>query len=208
MLAISPVSMASVVSSKRFVWSGLFITLCLVWIVNRSTLGSARDAVATMASGILANTGIGGNSTGSSSGSAGANGVVAQDRPLVLFAYAESETARKDLEFFVHNGIHRRADFVFIFNGESNATELIPKDLPNVRVVQRDNSCFDLGAYGEVLKKDDLWKNYKRFITVNASVRGPFLPIHSNACWTDVFLNRVTETNKVRKVVLVKLYRN
>lgn len=51
---------------------------------------------------------------------------------------------------------------------------------------------------GEVLRKDDLWKRYKRFITMNASIKGPFLPRYaSTACWTDIFLSRVTDTVKL-----------
>lgn len=50
---------------------------------------------------------------------------------------------------------------------------------------------------GEVLRQDDLWKKYKRFITMNASVRGPFLPIYNSACWTDVFLDRLDSNTKL-----------
>ncbi|KAM0332070.1 hypothetical protein ACHAQA_002339 [Verticillium albo-atrum] len=118
------------------------------------------------------------------------------DRPLILYAYAESDTARENFDFFIRKGIHGAADFVFIFNGETDASRLVP-DLPNVRVVKRENTCFDLGAYGEVLRKDSLWRRYKRFIMLNASIRGPFLPTWSSACWSDLFLNRLTETNKL-----------
>lgn len=50
---------------------------------------------------------------------------------------------------------------------------------------------------GEVLRQDDLWKRYRRFITMNASVRGPFLPVYSSSCWTDVFLDRITDKIKL-----------
>jgi hypothetical protein len=120
-----------------------------------------------------------------------------KNRPLVIYIYAESDNARANLEFFIKKGLHGAADFVFVFNGGTNATKLIPYK-PNIEVIQRDNSCFDLGAIGEVLLKDGLWKKYKRFITLNASIRGPFFPIYSsNSCWTDVFLDRVTEHVKV-----------
>lgn len=119
------------------------------------------------------------------------------DRPLILYAYAESENARENFKFFLQRGLHSGADFVFIFNGETDAAELVPSHLENVRVVQRDNTCYDMGAFGEVLTKDDLWLRYKRFITLNASVRGPFLPMWSKECWTDAFLDKVTEKNKV-----------
>ena len=126
----------------------------------------------------------------------GKSSINTNDRPLVLYAYSESENARENLEFFIEKGLHGRADFVFIFNGATTASQLVPQST-NVRVIERDNTCYDLGAIGQVLREDDLWKRYKRFITMNASIRGPFLPIYSEACWTDVFLDRITTHVKV-----------
>ncbi|KAJ0120793.1 hypothetical protein J7T55_015528 [Diaporthe amygdali] len=118
-------------------------------------------------------------------------------KPLILYAYSESETARPNLEFFLKKGLHGGADFIFIFNGETDAASLVPEH-PNVKIVHRENKCFDLGGMGEILRKDDLWKRYKRFITMNASIRGPFLPRYARtACWSDLFLDRVTETVKL-----------
>lgn len=115
----------------------------------------------------------------------------------MLYTYAESETARENLKFFLEKGIHGGADFIFIFNGVTDAVSLVPEH-PNIKVIQRENKCFDLGGMGEVLRKDDLWKRYKRFITMNASIKGPFLPRYaSTACWTDIFLGRVTDTVKL-----------
>ncbi|KAG7117933.1 Alcohol oxidase like protein [Verticillium longisporum] len=118
------------------------------------------------------------------------------DRPLILYAYAESATARENLGFFLRKGLHAAADFVFIFNGETNASRLVP-DAPNIEIVERSNTCFDLGAYGEVLRKDDLWTRYKRFVLLNASIRGPFLPTWSSSCWSDLFLDRLTAKKKL-----------
>ncbi|KAF5585076.1 hypothetical protein FPANT_7657 [Fusarium pseudoanthophilum] len=128
-----------------------------------------------------------------------ANEVPKYDRPLILYAYAESEVARANLEYFVVVGLHSAADFVFIFNGETNADSLIP-DAPNIRIVHRNNTCFDLGAYGEVLRTDSLWTHYRRFITMNASIRGPFLPYWAqskSACWSDLYLDRINEKVKL-----------
>ncbi|KAF4922371.1 hypothetical protein CGCVW01_v005345 [Colletotrichum viniferum] len=120
----------------------------------------------------------------------------AGDRPLVVYAYSESDNARANLRFFITKGLHNAADFVFIFNGDSGAARMVPRK-PNVTVVKRDNTCFDLGAIGEVLRKNNLWKRYKRFITMNASIRGPFLPWWSKSCWTDLYLGKITETTKL-----------
>jgi hypothetical protein len=102
---------------------------------------------------------------------------VVSDRPLIQYAYADGKTdnARKNLEFFLAHGLHGAADFVFILNGETTAKSLIPNE-PNIRIVQRANDCYDMGAHAEVLQADDNYKKYKRFILMNASVRGPMLP--------------------------------
>ncbi|KAN0103338.1 hypothetical protein V8E51_011651 [Hyaloscypha variabilis] len=116
--------------------------------------------------------------------------------PLVLYAYSESETARPNLEFFIRHALNSAADFVFILNGATDAINIIPK-LPNIRIVQRDNDCYDLGAYAAVLQKDDLWKGYGKFIMLNASLRGPFMPYWSDACWMDMYLRKLTEEVKL-----------
>lgn len=54
-----------------------------------------------------------------------------------------------------------------------------------------------LGAYAEALLKDDLYKKYKNFILLNASLRGPFVPYWSEACWSDLYLNKITDEVKV-----------
>ncbi|KAK6584335.1 hypothetical protein PZA11_002559 [Diplocarpon coronariae] len=123
-----------------------------------------------------------------------------KDRPLVIYAYADSETgtALENLKFFLAHGLHAAADFVFIINGETktDVTALLPEK-DNIRTVERENDCYDLGAYAEILKADDLYKGYKRFITMNASIRGPFVPYWSGGCWTDVLLSKVTDEVKL-----------
>ncbi|KAG4427474.1 hypothetical protein IFR05_017044, partial [Cadophora sp. M221] len=120
------------------------------------------------------------------------------DRPLILYAYADSKdgTALENLKFFIAHGLHAAADFIFVLNGETTAKSLVPKK-DNIRLIQRPNECYDLGAYAEVLLKDDLYKDYKRFITLNASIRGPFVPYWSEGCWTDMFLSKVTDEVKL-----------
>lgn len=124
------------------------------------------------------------------------------DRPLILFAYFETDSARRNLEFFLAHALHGAADFIFIFNGETNAEELVP-ELPNVSFVKRENHCYDLGAFAEVLLEGELYKRYQRFITINASIRGPFLPAWADgACWSDVYLNGLTDEIKVCSILM------
>lgn len=161
-----------------------------------------------------------------------------EDRPLILYAYYESEFGQQNLQFFVGHGLHAAADFVFIINGPSDVDKTIifkeshqkassNHDRSNIMVKKRVNTCFDLGAHAEVLNgvmggkgwsdssgqivspnepppegqqpkdKRSLKERYKRYILMNASIRGPFVPFWSKACWSDAYLNKVTEKIKV-----------
>ncbi|PSR93918.1 hypothetical protein BD289DRAFT_428269 [Coniella lustricola] len=99
-------------------------------------------------------------------------------------------------------------------NGVDNdtlASFQIPTGASNIRTVLRPSTCFDLGAYGEVLRSKEqstragwgavripLWQRYKRFIMLNSSVRGPFLPHWGQgACWSDLFAQRITIDTKL-----------
>ncbi|GJC94482.1 hypothetical protein ColKHC_03308 [Colletotrichum higginsianum] len=70
------------------------------------------------------------------------------DRALILFTYAESEASRQNLLFFVKHGLHGAADFVFVFNGDTDAPTLVPSRR-NIKIVKRNSTCFDLGASGK-----------------------------------------------------------
>lgn len=82
-------------------------------------------------------------------------------RPLILYAYFESDFGRRNLIFFLDHALHDAADFVFILNGETDADKLIfpdtvdpdkpLRDRSNIRIKRRENQCFDLGAHAEVL---------------------------------------------------------
>ncbi|KAH8598910.1 hypothetical protein B0O99DRAFT_698234 [Bisporella sp. PMI_857] len=118
------------------------------------------------------------------------------NRPLILYTYFETEKARFNLEFFIAHGLHGAADFVFILSGENEAEKIIPKN-PNIRYIKRLNDCYDLGAYSETLLRDDLYKKYQKFILLNASLRGPFVPYWAEACWSDMYLKRITDEVKL-----------
>lgn len=118
------------------------------------------------------------------------------DRPLILYAFFDTAAARLNLEFFIKHALHDAADFLFVLNGETDAANLLPRK-DNIRFVSRANDCYDLGAFAEILIKDDLYLDYKRYILMNASIRGPFLPYWSNQCWSDVYLNKLNEQTKV-----------
>ncbi|OBT98977.2 hypothetical protein VE01_02358 [Pseudogymnoascus verrucosus] len=127
---------------------------------------------------------------------------------------------------FILNG-ETDADKTIIFADSDvpeDLRDLIPRrDKKNIFVKKRPNTCFDLGAHNEVLNsvlggegwigKDGpiaepkgmvsagdnmlLRNKYKRYILMNASIRGPFVPRWSTQCWTDSYLNRLTDRIKL-----------
>jgi len=130
------------------------------------------------------------------------------DRPLILYAYFETELARINLKFYIAHALHGAADFVFIFNGETDADQLLPKG-DNIKSLHRENDCYDLGAFAEVLLKEDLYKKYTRYILMNASLRGPFLPVWARGgCWSDMYLSLLSEEVKLVGMTMNCMFQN
>jgi hypothetical protein len=122
-----------------------------------------------------------------------------QRRSLIIYAYSETPSSRANAVFFIRHGLHAEADFIFIINGLSDIDSLLPTNAPNIKVIKRENTCYDLGAYGEVLKKNELelFYKYDRFILMNSSIRGPFMPTWSKDCWSDMYFNRLSDQVKL-----------
>jgi hypothetical protein len=144
--------------------------------------------------------------------------------PIILYAYAPSGWALPNLQFFLIHGLHASATFIFIFNGALNSDlspvesldgsiaaaltllEPFTEEYSNIQIIKRPNTCYDLGAYGEVLLANDsaLYRSHQRFILINASLRGPFIPFWSRECWSDAYLRQLDELDHMgRQVKLV-----
>lgn len=67
---------------------------------------------------------------------------------------------------------------------DSPEKELPGPPSPNSRVSSEDST--------KALKD-----RYKKYILMNASIRGPFVPLWSKECWSDAYLNKVTENIKL-----------
>lgn len=118
------------------------------------------------------------------------------DKTLVMYNYFESDKAKRNLKFFLDHGVHEREDTDFLLVSQSH----VCLDLPthrNFGIIFRNNTCFDLGAHKEVVMQHNLLSRYAKFILLNGSVRGPFMPAWSSDCWTDAFTRRLNDTVKL-----------
>ena len=116
---------------------------------------------------------------------------------LVVYHYYEHQPHHDNFLFFLKHGVHGAADFVFVLNGDvSKAINAsLPEHLSNVRVIRRDNTCYDMGSYGVVLNQLDAegrLAQYKAIVLMNASVIGPIVPTYVTECWTRIFTNRLS----------------
>jgi len=114
------------------------------------------------------------------------------DKILVLYVF---HSYNDRVEHFIKNAIFydENVDFIIISNDKSNKI-----DVPSyVKTLFRDNIGFDFGGWSESLLTNDLYKNYDKFIFVNSSVMGPFIPSYCKEKWTDIYINGLKDNIKL-----------
>jgi hypothetical protein len=87
-------------------------------------------------------------------------------------------------------------DFILISNNKNNIIDdiLLPD---NVKILYRDNIGYDFGGWSDALLTNNLYENYDKFIFVNSSVAGPFIPSYCKDKWTDVYINGLQNNIKL-----------
>ncbi|KAI8817632.1 uncharacterized protein EV422DRAFT_540342 [Fimicolochytrium jonesii] len=102
-----------------------------------------------------------------------------------------------NLEFFLRHGLQSNADYLFVMNSPTPQGVVFP-NLPNIFVWGKENKCYDLGSFRQGVEyMAKRHRRYRRYIMINASVRGPFLPLYDRGCWIDHFLDRLTDDVKM-----------
>jgi hypothetical protein len=99
------------------------------------------------------------------------------------------------VKHFIQNCISSdpNVDFIVISNDKTHVF-----DVPtNVKTLLRENIGYDFGGWSDALLKNDLYKNYDKFIFLNSSVIGPFIPSYCKEKWTDIFLNGLQDNVKL-----------
>lgn len=120
--------------------------------------------------------------------------------PKTIIIYT-TNVFNDNMDFFIKHGVKERndVDFLFVINGPDTI------DLPkynNVKCLNRKNGGRDFGgwSHGLFMKIDDqyLYQKYEKFILINSSVRGPFLPVWAKDIdWIKVFTDLLTDNVKL-----------
>jgi hypothetical protein len=117
------------------------------------------------------------------------DGAGVREKTLVVYAYSQhSADAVANARFFLRFGVDGASEdavFVLVANG-CHSLEWPIHD--NVIVVERENTCFDFGAWSAGLREARRrGVAFAYAIFLNASVRGPFLPAYEPRPWWRVF---------------------
>jgi hypothetical protein len=113
-------------------------------------------------------------------------------KTLVLYA---THVYNRRVQMFIDNAIFNdeNVDFLIVINNK----ELVLPVPDYVKVINRENRGTDFGAWSEGIFYNDNFKKYDRFIFVNSSIVGPYLPADFKGKWTDLFLSGLTENIKL-----------
>jgi len=100
-------------------------------------------------------------------------------RSVVIYVFHEMN---ERVEYFFKNAIFQDDDLDFVIVCNSQTLEFtVP---PYANVIRRENIGYDFGAWSDAVA---IYNNYDRYMFVNSSVMGPFVP----GKWTDIFFDRL-----------------
>eukprot|EP01098_Paradermamoeba_levis_P015910 TRINITY_DN8342_c0_g1_i3.p1 TRINITY_DN8342_c0_g1~~TRINITY_DN8342_c0_g1_i3.p1 ORF type:complete len:432 (+),score=112.10 TRINITY_DN8342_c0_g1_i3:57-1298(+) len=97
-------------------------------------------------------------------------------KTLIVYAYLESGYAKKNLDFFLKLGVTERPDVDYVFIIQNFTATVEFPNFSNVKIVKRENTCYDFGSWGLIFKSLPNFYHYKYYMVINSSIRGPFVP--------------------------------
>ena len=117
---------------------------------------------------------------------------------LIIYSYFENNNSLKNLSFFIKNGIKQfdNVTYIFIING--NKCSINIPEYQNIHIIRRENEGHDFASWSHALKNHN-YSKYDRFIFLNDTVIGPFLPLYidSNNKWYEMFCKPINSLYKL-----------
>lgn len=116
----------------------------------------------------------------------------------VLYSYLETNKSKKNLTFFIKNGVNSNNDILYVFLINNHKYSVNIPNQNNIKIICRDNIGHDFGSWKQGL--ESINKNYfDYFIFMNDTVLGPFLPryIPNNINWYYMFCRLLSKEVKL-----------
>ena len=109
---------------------------------------------------------------------------------LITYAYFETPLSKKNLQFFINNGVFKSstAHYHFIIKGTACSVH-IPQQA-NISVFNMVNKGYDFAAYAYSIEQAKM--QYSCYMFLNDTVLGPFVPRYvPKSCWYSLFTNLI-----------------
>jgi lipopolysaccharide biosynthesis protein len=116
---------------------------------------------------------------------------------FIHFDRGANSASRLNLDFFIKLGLTNSSDhhFNFVINSPSGGEKIPAQD--NISVIKGHNKGYDFGGYKQSLQSVNL-EEFDRFIFVNDTCRGPFLPDYiPSRIWVDIIGNLIQDQIKL-----------
>lgn len=119
-------------------------------------------------------------------------------RYCLCYSYMETPNSKKNIEFFLKNGVCKNSDIFYIFIIVGNTYSVQFPEQSNIKIIPRKNIGYDFSSWKIALESIDI-NNYDRFIFMNDTVCGPYIPryIPRNISWYSMFCSLLSDKIKL-----------
>ena len=116
----------------------------------------------------------------------------------LCYSYMETPNSKKNLEFFLKNGVCKNNDIFYVFIIVGNTYSVQLPDLSNIKIIHRENIGYDFSNWKIAIESIDI-NNYDRFIFMNDTVCGPYIPryVPRNISWYSMFCSLLSDKIKL-----------
>jgi hypothetical protein len=123
---------------------------------------------------------------------------VPQNHKTILFyAYFDkNHLYLSRLKFFLDIAVKSTDPIDYIFIIQGNKPNVTFPNYQNIQIIERQNDCYDFGAYGDAINRIggiEQIKKYKAVMFINPSASGPILPKYwpKSIHWSSVFTSKL-----------------
>ena len=122
---------------------------------------------------------------------------------LIIYCYLENEHTKKNLNFFLRNGIidSDKCLYTFIINNKLCTLDFPSKQ--NIQIFNREENDNDLSTYKWFIEKmgDEYFDKFSRIYFINSSCIGPFISPSCSFNWIDIFNEMLKENELIGPVI-------
>lgn len=114
------------------------------------------------------------------------------NKTCVLYCYYETDETRKNLEFFVKNGVFDSDSYTYIFIINNNTCSVNFPTYKNIQVLKRAENETDLQSYKWAITELEkgsasFFQGFSNIYFINSSCIGPFMPTVCDKNWIEHF---------------------